>query len=81
MKNTPWGMVLLAIVAAWLPTKTWAAPNPANTPTITVRADQVKTRVSPTLYGLMTEEINFSYEGGLYGELLRNRPPNDQMSR
>lgn len=28
--------------------------------------------VSPTLYGLMTEEINFSYDGGLYPELLRN---------
>ena len=26
----------------------------------------------PTFYGLMTEEINFSYEGGLYGELIRN---------
>ena len=24
-------------------------------------------------YGLMTEEINFSYDGGLYGELVRNR--------
>jgi alpha-N-arabinofuranosidase len=29
--------------------------------------------VSSTLYGLMTEEINFSYDGGLYGELIRNR--------
>ncbi len=29
--------------------------------------------VSPTLYGLMTEEINYSYDGGLYGELVRNR--------
>lgn len=29
--------------------------------------------VSPSLYGLMTEEINYSYDGGLYGELLRNR--------
>lgn len=28
--------------------------------------------VSPTLYGLMTEEINYSYEGGLYAQLLRN---------
>lgn len=27
---------------------------------------------SPTLYGLMTEEINFSYEGGLYSLLLRD---------
>jgi len=30
-------------------------------------------RVSPMLYGLMTEEINYSYDGGLYGELIRNR--------
>lgn len=29
--------------------------------------------VSPNLYGLMTEEINYSYDGGLYGELVRNR--------
>ncbi len=29
--------------------------------------------VSPMLYGHMTEEINFSYDGGLYGELVRNR--------
>lgn len=29
--------------------------------------------VSPALYGLMTEEINHSYDGGLYGELIRNR--------
>src|SRR5471032_2156939 len=42
-------------------------------PTITIAADNVKAKMSPTLYGLMTEEINFSYEGGLYGELLRNR--------
>jgi alpha-N-arabinofuranosidase len=29
--------------------------------------------VSPTLYGLMTEEINYSYDGGLYPEMVRNR--------
>ncbi len=29
--------------------------------------------VSPSLYGLMTEEINYSYDGGLYAELVRNR--------
>ena len=49
------------------------AQDTATVPVITVRADQVTARVSPTLYGLMTEEINFSYEGGLYGELIRNR--------
>ena len=31
------------------------------------------TTVSPMLYGLMTEEINYAYDGGLYAELIRNR--------
>jgi len=43
------------------------------TPTITLHVDQARANVSPTLYGLMTEEINHSYDGGLYGELIRNR--------
>ncbi len=34
---------------------------------------QPKAPVSPMLYGLMTEEINYSYDGGLYAELVRNR--------
>jgi alpha-N-arabinofuranosidase len=34
---------------------------------------RAKAPVSPTLYGLMTEEINYSYDGGLYAELVRNR--------
>src|SRR5450759_4966736 len=42
-------------------------------PVLQIKADQVTTKVSPMLYGLMTEEINYSYEGGLYGELIRNR--------
>jgi alpha-N-arabinofuranosidase len=29
--------------------------------------------ISPHFYGLMTEEINYSYDGGLYAELIRNR--------
>ena len=29
--------------------------------------------VSKQLYGLMTEEINYSYDGGLYAEQIRNR--------
>jgi alpha-N-arabinofuranosidase len=36
--------------------------------------------VSPTLYGLMTEEINFSYDGGLYAELVRNRAFKDDAT-
>ncbi len=41
--------------------------------TLTVDLKQAKAPVSPTLYGLMTEEINYSYDGGLYAELIRNR--------
>jgi alpha-N-arabinofuranosidase len=33
--------------------------------------------VSPTLYGMMTEEINYSYDGGLYAEMVRNRTMQD----
>ena len=46
---------------------------PAQSPArLTLHLDQRGAAVSPGLYGLMTEEINFSYEGGLYGELIRN---------
>src|SRR4051794_21282066 len=41
--------------------------------TLTVRVDQPGARIDSMFYGLMTEEINFSYDGGLYGELIRNR--------
>src|SRR5450756_1456961 len=42
-------------------------------PTIQVHADRVTAKMPAAFYGLMTEEINYSYEGGLYGELIRNR--------
>src|SRR5437016_2416203 len=41
--------------------------------TLNIEVNQTKSAVSPTLYGLMTEEINYSYDGGLYAELIRNR--------
>ena len=34
---------------------------------------KIVSSVSPTLYGLMTEEINHSYDGGLYAEMIQNR--------
>jgi alpha-N-arabinofuranosidase len=40
---------------------------------LTVQYDHPLHAVSPTLYGLMTEEINHSYDGGLYAELIRDR--------
>ena len=53
---------------------TAAAPAaPTGPPVLKIDAGKVTGMVSPKLYGLMTEEINFSYEGGIYGELIRNR--------
>ncbi len=53
-----------------------ATPAPV-TPTgpivLQIDAGKVTGKVSPMLYGLMTEEINFAYEGGIYAELIRNR--------
>src|SRR3954451_17233107 len=49
---------------------TLQAQSPA---TLNVNLKQPKAAVRPTLYGLMTEEINYSYDGGLYAELIRNR--------
>ena len=46
--------------------------------TLTIDLAQVKATVSPQLYGLMTEEINYSYDGGLYAELVRNRTFQDR---
>jgi len=45
----------------------------AQAPSLTIQVDHPTANVSPTLYGLMTEEINFSYDGGLYAELVRDR--------
>jgi alpha-N-arabinofuranosidase len=45
---------------------------------IHVSLDKNLHSVSPTLYGLMTEEINFSYDGGLYPEMVKNRTLRDR---
>ena len=45
----------------------------AQAPVITLNFTKPGANVSPMLYGLMTEEINHSYDGGIYGELIRNR--------
>src|SRR5215831_16433441 len=54
-------------------TDSGASASTAAVPVLQVDAGKVTGKVSPRLYGLMTEEINFAFEGGLYGELIRNR--------
>ncbi|HUX43427.1 MAG TPA: alpha-L-arabinofuranosidase C-terminal domain-containing protein [Terracidiphilus sp.] len=66
---------MAALAAYVLTTTLTATPAGAQAPTavLTIQADQPVHAVSPTLYGLMTEEINYSYDGGLYAEMVRNR--------
>ncbi|SHM72413.1 alpha-L-arabinofuranosidase C-terminal domain-containing protein [Mucilaginibacter sp. OK098] len=45
----------------------------AQSPKLTLDLTKPGANVSPQLYGLMTEEINHSYDGGLYAELIKNR--------
>ena len=42
-------------------------------PVLRINADQVTSEIGPTFSGMMTEEINHSYDGGLYAELVQNR--------
>ncbi len=59
---------LTAFLAGMAAASGWAA-----SPTFTIDASHPVGNVSPMLYGLMTEEINHSYDGGLYAELIQNR--------
>jgi alpha-N-arabinofuranosidase len=58
-----------ALASLMLSASAWAQqPVP-----VTIKVDQPGARIDPIFYGFMTEEINFSYDGGLYAELIRNR--------
>ncbi|MCW3097199.1 MAG: alpha-L-arabinofuranosidase domain protein [Chthonomonadaceae bacterium] len=48
---------------------------------LTVGVDRPGVKISPMFYGLMTEEINHSYDGGLYAELIQNRAFKDNPTR
>ena len=54
---------------------------PPRAVTLTVDVDRPGVRIDPHFYGLMTEEINFSYDGGLYAELIRNRTFRDDAAQ
>ncbi len=63
----------LPAISIFVLSATMVASAQTNLPILQIQADKVTARMPSTFYGLMTEEINYSYEGGLYGELIRNR--------
>lgn len=54
-----------------------AAPAFSQDGQITIDAAAPGHPIPPSFFGLMTEEINHSYDGGLYGELIQNRSLKD----
>ncbi len=41
--------------------------------TLTVQADQPGAKINPAMWGIFFEDINLGADGGLYGELVKNR--------
>ena len=70
MKKLLISSLLLAASSALHAEPVASAPS---TPVLSIDFKAPSTPVSPILYGLMTEEINCSYDGGLYAELIQNR--------
>ena len=74
MKRIPetlgrWPVVALCLLLA----ASFAAAQTAAPVKLQIHADQVTAKMPPAFHGLMTEEINYAFEGGLYAELIRNR--------
>lgn len=69
------GTLSLLLVSALVGLRLCAAPS------FTVNATHPAGDVSPILCGLMTEEINHSYDGGLYAELIQNRAFLDDVEK
>ena len=62
MKHTLLGAALLL-----------ATTSPAADNVVTVDLKHVGAPIQPTMYGIFFEDINFAADGGLYGELVKNR--------
>ncbi|MBD0279202.1 MAG: alpha-L-arabinofuranosidase, partial [Flavisolibacter sp.] len=45
----------------------------AQTNVFTVKANEIKGTVQPTMWGVFFEDINFGADGGIYAELVKNR--------
>lgn len=45
----------------------------AQTHVIDVNTQKLGAPVQPTMYGIFFEDINYAADGGLYGELVKNR--------
>jgi hypothetical protein len=64
---------LAATLAAQQPVSTPSSPTQSGTAVISVDSAHPGAAISPSLFGLFFEDINFAADGGLYPELVKNR--------
>ncbi len=57
------------------------APRAGEPGRLAIRVNRPGARISPRFFGMMTEEINHAYDGGLYAELIQNRALQDDATR
>lgn len=60
-------------VAGWSILAGFAPPQAAQTDVVSVQVDRPGAAISPTMFGIFFEDINFAADGGLYPELVKNR--------
>ena len=63
---------LILLSAMLLPAGSALLAQAAPPAQLKIDASKIVTPISPTLYGMMTEEINHAFDGGLYAQLLSN---------
>ena len=63
----------LAVAALMLGVYSTLTAQTGGSATLKIDTAKIVSPVSPMLYGMMTEEINHAFDGGLYAELLQNR--------
>ncbi len=64
--------LIAILMLAWVAAPAWS-DSAAVPVSVTVQVDKPGKQVSPMLYGIFFEDINFAADGGLYAELVQNR--------
>jgi alpha-N-arabinofuranosidase len=81
MKRLP-SIQILCTIVAWFYAGMVTGPSRADvSATLDVDVNKPGAAISKLFYGLMTEEINHAYDGGLYAELIQNRTFQDPPPR
>jgi alpha-L-arabinofuranosidase len=71
MRKTTWFAIVVALIPVGLFSR--AGEGPGEATVISVDGAHVGAAISPSMFGIFFEDINFGADGGLYPELVKNR--------